>query len=160
MATRLRHQIEYDAPLAAVSAMLADPAFREAVTAHQQVVRSAVDVTTDGDVRTVVVELVHSTASVPSVAKKFLGEEITIVQQEDWASDDEAEVTVSIPGQPARATGHIRLVESGARTTETVTMDVKVSVPLVGGKIEAMVTQLLGAALDAENAVGRAYLSS
>jgi hypothetical protein len=38
-------------------------------------------------------------------------------------------------------------------------MRIKVSVPLVGGKIESMVADLLGRAYDAEAAIGRDYLS-
>lgn len=159
MATRFTHQIRYDAPLVDVAAMLADPQFRESVAAHQQVLRSSVSVQPDGATTTVVVELVHSTARVPSVAKKFVGEEIDIVQREEWSSSDAADVTVTIPGKPAQGRGTIRLVEDADGTTETVEMQVTVSVPLVGGKVEAMVAGLLGKALDAENAVGRDYLS-
>ncbi|MEJ7796173.1 MAG: hypothetical protein WKF50_11520 [Nocardioides sp.] len=37
-----RHELSYDAPPDAVYAMLADPAFREAVTAAQEVVSAVV----------------------------------------------------------------------------------------------------------------------
>ena len=44
-------------------------------------------------------------------------------------------------------------------TTETVDLDVKVSIPLVGGKIEDLIADLLLKALKVENQVGRDYLS-
>ena len=40
MATTLTHEMTYDAPLADVAAMLADPAFREEVCADQRVLRA------------------------------------------------------------------------------------------------------------------------
>jgi hypothetical protein len=55
--------------------------------------------------------------------------------------------------------GTARLHESGGTTTESVTMDVKVGIPLVGGKIEGLISDLLLKALKAENRVGRDYLS-
>ena len=52
-----------------------------------------------------------------------------------------------------------RLDESGGTTTETVALDIKVGIPLVGGKIEGLISDLLLKALKAENKVGRDYLS-
>jgi hypothetical protein len=68
-------------------------------------------------------------------------------------------VEVVIPGKPGQMTGTISLRESGGTTTETVQMDVKVNIPLVGGKIESLIADLLRKALRAENAVGRDYLT-
>jgi hypothetical protein len=55
--------------------------------------------------------------------------------------------------------GTARLRESGGTTTETVVLDIKVGIPLVGGKIEGLISDLLARALRAENKVGRDYLS-
>ena len=55
--------------------------------------------------------------------------------------------------------GTITLRESGGTTTETVEMEIRVSIPLVGGKIESLIADLLRKALKAENAVGRQYLA-
>ena len=55
--------------------------------------------------------------------------------------------------------GTIRLSESGGTTTETVDLDIKVGIPLVGGKIEGLVADMLLKALRTEQKVGRDYLS-
>ena len=55
--------------------------------------------------------------------------------------------------------GTIDLAESGGATTETVVMDIRVGIPFVGGKIEALVADMLRAALEIENEAGRDYLS-
>ena len=48
-------------------------------------------------------------------------------------------------------TGTSRLHESGGGTTQTVDLTVKVSIPLVGGKIEGFIADLLVKALEAED---------
>ncbi|GAB2445900.1 DUF2505 domain-containing protein [Nocardioides hungaricus] len=156
---RFRHETEYDAPLADVAAMLADPAFREEVCAFQQVIRADVGIDADGDAMTVVVDQVRPAAGIPGFARRFVGDEINIVQREDWASIEEADLHVSIPGKPGEMTGTISLVESGGTTTETVDVRIKVNIPLVGGKIESLIADLLRKALEAESTVGRDYLA-
>jgi hypothetical protein len=158
MATTLKHDLVYDAPLADVAAMLTDAHFRESVCEYQRVLRATVRVDL-GDVTTVTVEQVQHAKGIPSFAKKFVGDEIDIVQREEWSSPDSAELHVSIPGKPGDMAGTIRLTESGGRTTETVDVRIKVNIPLVGGKIEGLIADLLRKALDAENTVGRDYLS-
>ena len=159
MATTLTHEMEYAAPLADVAAMLGDPAFREEVCAYQRVLRSDVSIEADGDTTTVVVEQVQTAKGIPGFAKKFVGDEISIVQREEWASLEEADLHVTIPGKPGEMTGTITLVESGGTTTETVDVRIKVNIPLVGGKIEGLIADLLRKALRAEHEVGQDYLS-
>jgi Protein of unknown function (DUF2505) len=159
MATTMTHRLEYDAPLADVAAMLADPAFREEVCTYQKVVRSTVEIDVDGETRTVVVDQVQPANGIPNFAKKFVGDEINIVQREEWSAPDAADLRVTIPGKPGEMSGTITLEESGGTTTETVDVRIKVSIPLVGGKIEDLIAGLLRKALVAENKVGRDYLS-
>ncbi len=61
MSRRLHHQMTYDAPLAAVVEMLADPRFREAVCEYQRVLRSDVEIDRSGDAMTVIIEQVSET---------------------------------------------------------------------------------------------------
>ncbi len=46
-----------------------------------------------------------------------------------------------------------------ATTTETVDVEIKVNIPLVGGKIESLIADMLRKALRAEGEAGRDYLS-
>jgi hypothetical protein len=161
MSKRIRHDLTYDAPASDVAAMLADPAFREEVCDAQGVLRHTVTVegdATSGDLE-VTVDQVQAAAGIPSFAKRFVGDEINIVQTESWSSPDAGDIRVSIPGKPGEMSGTARLAESGGRTTETVTLDIKVGIPLVGGRIEGLIADLLLKALRAENRVGRDYLS-
>jgi uncharacterized protein YndB with AHSA1/START domain len=158
-AMKFQHELTYDAAPTEVFAMLADPAFREEVCAAQGVIRSEVDVDHDTDSTTVVIDQVQPADGIPSFAKKFVGEEINIVQREDWTSTSAADLHVTIPGKPGNMTGTIRLAESDGATTETVDVSIKVGIPLVGGKIEGLIADLLRKALAAEERVGRDYLS-
>lgn len=152
---KLTKTLTYDASTDAVGAMLDDPAFREEVLRQQRVVRGSADV--DGDV--VRIEQVRSAGDIPSFARSFVGEEIVIVQTETWTSATTADVAIAIPGKPGEASGTIRLAGSGGRTTQTVDLAVGVRVPLVGGKIETMIVELLGHALDVEHRVGQEWLT-
>ncbi len=159
MTRRITHDLTYDAPLADVAAMLADPAFREEVCAYQGVIRSSVDIEPDGDGFRARIEQVQAAKGIPSFASKFVGDEIQIVQTERWASADRGDIAVEIPGKPGDMKGTAQLRESGGTTTETVDLTVKVGIPLVGGKLEGLIGDLLLKALKAENAVGREWLA-
>jgi hypothetical protein len=88
-----------------------------------------------------------------------VGDEIQLVQTERWSDIENGRVEVVIPGKPGQMTGTMTLRESGGTTTETVDMEIRVNIPLVGGKIESLISDLLRKALKAENSVGRRYLA-
>ena len=159
MAKQITHEMTYDASLAEVAAMLADADFRREVCARQGVLRSQVEVTPRGEGVHVLIDQVQAAQGIPSFARKFVGDEIQIVQEEEWGSADRADVTVTIPGKPGDMTGTATLAESGATTTERVELTVKVGIPLVGGKLEGLIADLLLKALKTEEKVGREWLA-
>ena len=159
MSKRVRHDLVYDAPASEVLAMLHDTSFREEVCDATGVLRHDVSVTeTDGrtDVR---IEQVQTAQGIPSFAQKFVGDEIEIVQVERWTDDTHADVEVTIPGKPGHMRGTATLVESGGTTTEQVDLEIKVNIPLVGGKIEGLIADLLAKALRAEHRTGVTWLA-
>jgi hypothetical protein len=158
MATRLTYDLTYDAALTDVGEMLMDPAFRERVCDAQGALRRTVTVGPEGGGMQVVVDMVLPTDGIPGFAKKFVGEEINLVQTQRWSEIENGTVEVVIPGKPGQMTGTMRIREAGGTTTETVDMEIRVNIPLVGGKIESLIADLLRKALRAENAVGRQYL--
>ncbi|QBR93724.1 DUF2505 domain-containing protein [Nocardioides euryhalodurans] len=159
MAKRITHDLTYDAPLAEVAALLADADFRREVCARQGNLRSEVTVVPEGSGKHVTIDQFQAADGLPSFARKFVGDEIHIVQTERWSTDDAADVTVTIPGKPGDMSGTAHLVESGGVTTETVDLTIKVGIPLVGGKIEGLIADLLLKALKTENVVGREWLA-
>ena len=136
------------------------PSFRQAVCTYQAVEDSAVTIEEyDDGSMTVDLERTYGTAMVPSFARKFVGATIDLVQREEWTTPTEATFEVAIPGKPGELTGTAHLVQTGADALETVKMEVRVGVPLVGGKLEDLIAGLMRDAFRAENKVGVKWLA-
>lgn len=156
---RFQHTLRYDAPPETVFEMLADPGFRERVCEAQHVSEAGVEIDGVDDTMKVVVEQRRPSEGIPSFAKKFVGDTIHIVQREDWSSATDATLDVGIPGKPGHMKGTVTLRPDGNGTVETVEGDIKVHIPLVGGKIEGLIAELFEHALEAEQRVGRSWLA-
>jgi hypothetical protein len=156
----LRTEMRYDgATPDQVYAMLGTPEFREAVCAYQRFPRRTVSITSHEPGMSVTIDQHRPVSDVPAFARKFVGSEVNIVQQEEWSSPTEATLTVTIPGKPGEMNGSVRLADAAGGTTEHVEVHIKVNIPLVGGKVEDLISGLLRRALDAENKVGRKWLA-
>lgn len=101
----------------------------------------------------------------PSVVRSVLSGDVTIERDERWTRQDRGrylgDVDVTIPGAPASATGAMRLRDLSDGSSElSVRADVRVSVPLIGGKIEGVVGEQVQRLLAAETAFTRAWLGA
>ena len=157
MPTTLTVDLSYDATLPTVHAMLTDPVFRERVCEAQGA--STRSVTVGGTPLTVHIERTQPTAGVPAVAKRFVSTEVTVEQHEVWSSEAAAVLDITTTGNLASIRGNTALAESAGRTTQTVHLSIKVPIPLVGGRLEALVKDLMEKAYHAEHEVGMAYLA-
>jgi uncharacterized protein YndB with AHSA1/START domain len=156
---KFTHDMTYDASPEQVHAMLADPAFREQVCEAMHAIRHEVSIDPDGDNMTVMVDQTQPAKGIPSFAKKFVGDQIQIVQREAWNGQHAAGLEVEIPGKPGHMKGGIALKGDGSTTTETVAGEIKVSIPMLGGKLESLIADLLRSALRTEEKVARKYLA-
>lgn len=160
MSKRVRYELRYDgATPEQVYSMLSDPAFRDAVCEFQRFPRREVTITPNGAGMDVSVDQHRPAHEVPSFARKLVGDEINIVQTESWSTPTSAALHVTIPGKPGDMKGTVTLNAVDGGTTEVVEVDVKASIPLIGGKIETLIGDMLGKALRAENKVGRDWLA-
>ena len=155
----LRHEITYDAPLADVFAMLSDPEFRQASAKAMGVISADVVITPNGHGISVRIDQVQPTEGVPGFAKKFAGETTRAVQTEEWVSPAGGTITIETPGKPTSIKGTLSLAEAGGRTTETLDVEVKVKVPLLGGKLESLMADLVTKGMDKEQTAGAAWLA-
>jgi uncharacterized protein DUF2505 len=154
---RFEHVNSYDAPAGAVYAMLVDRGFREQVCLAIKSPQSSVEVS--GDV-TVVIDQTQVVRNVPAFAAKLVGDRIDIHQVERWTSPTTADIEITIPGKPGQLRGTVTLTPSaGGGTDHVVAGDLKIGVPLVGGKLEGLIAGLLGKAMDKELEVGRSWLA-
>lgn len=161
---QLHEQISYDADVPAVFAMLCDRQFRADVCAALYALRHTVVINTDGQGAVVTIERVMP-ADVPPALKTVVGDHITIAQTEVWSAADPsgrrtADVTIRLPGRPARMSGMIVLRPQDGGCLQTFSGDIRVSVPLVGAKIEAAIADAIRFAIAKEADLGRRHLAT
>jgi uncharacterized protein YndB with AHSA1/START domain len=153
-AMKLQHSATYDAPAADVFAMLVDPDFRRKVAAATDAISCDAAY---GNGKLVVRED-QQVKGVPSFAKKFVGESTTAIHTEVWTDGTSATVEIETPGKPTHIAGTTTLTESDGRTTQVYDLEVKASVPIIGGKLEKLVHDLTKEGFVKEHAVGEAWL--
>ena len=117
---QFRHEQSYDAPADRVHEMLADPDFRKWVCAAQKATACTVSIDPDAAGMSVTVDQKRPSDGIPGFARKIVGDEIRIVQREDWSDQNKAVLTVTIPGKPGELNGTITVVRDGNRTVETI----------------------------------------
>ncbi|HEX2893759.1 MAG TPA: DUF2505 domain-containing protein [Marmoricola sp.] len=157
---RVQHDLRYDgATVEQVFDMLATQKFREAVCDYQRVLHRTVTVERNGESASVTIDQGHATDRLPGFARKIVGEHITMVQEESWSDGSHGRITVTVPDRPGKMTGTATLVGDADGVTEKVDMTVTVHLPLVGGKVEGLIADMLGKALRAEHTVGKDWLA-
>ncbi|PSL54954.1 uncharacterized protein DUF2505 [Saccharothrix carnea] len=89
----------------------------------------------------------------PSVARGLLGGDLVIDRAESWTEAGHAgTVEVTLNGVPGRLDGTITLADTAAGGSElTLTGQVKVGIPLMGGKLEALIAEQVALLLDKES---------
>ena len=155
---RFSHELTYDAPPEEVYAMLADPSFRERVSLAREVVSFDVTLTPTTSGFTLVNDQIQPTAGLPAFAKKFAGETTKAIQREEWADHSGGSLTIETPGKPTSMSGTITLTGSDGGTVERVDLEIKVKVPLIGGKLESLMAEQVREGMDVEQQVGAAWL--
>lgn len=99
---------------------------------------------------------VMPTDQVPDAFKRFVGQGIELHMVEEWGAAEadgsrHATLKIKVAGMPASATGNVLLRATGPESCEvTYFGELKVSIPLIGGKIESMATAGVDRALELE----------
>ena len=92
-------------------------------------------------------------------ARTFAGASTRAIQREQWADTTGGTLQIDTPGKPSTLKGTITLRPEGSGTVEIVELEIKVRVPLIGGKIEKLLGEKVAAGMDAEHGVGIDYLA-
>jgi carbon monoxide dehydrogenase subunit G len=158
-AMKFRHELRYDAAPAQVFEMLADPAFRQSVAEAMDVISADVDLQREGDGFTLTVDQLQKTDDLPSFARTFAGDSTQAIQRETWVDASGGALQIEAPGKPTHISGTITLLPDGSGTKEVVELEIKVKVPLIGGKLEKLMAEKVQAGMDVEQQVGTTYLS-
>jgi hypothetical protein len=137
---RMHLEHHYDADVETVYALITDASFVErkyaALGGRDIAVDRAED---DGGCEVVTKRTV--TVDLPGFAKKVMTPTNTAVQTETWeAADDlgnrKCSYHVEVQGFPSKVTGTLVLSPDGDGTKQVIDADVKVSIPLLGGRLE------------------------
>jgi Protein of unknown function (DUF2505) len=148
-----------------VFALAVDRAFRAAVcqATHALSYDVAVD-RPDDDTATVTVRRTMP-AELPDFVKRFIGETVEVVQIERWAAADRGgqrtgQLTVRVEGQPAAMAGTIAIAADGEGARTVIRGDLKVSIPVVGKRIEPEIARGFVAAIAKEQEVADRWLGA
>lgn len=164
MAKKVSRIDKYDASPDAIFAMLCDASYVEGKYQALGDVSSKVEDHTAGD-GTLTLKVNRVVPSdLPDFAKKILGENNNLVQEESWTKTADGyicDLHIDVPGKPLNITGKLEVKSTGPDTSDWhVNMDIKSSIPLVGGKLEGSVQKETLASLDKEYAFNKEWLAA
>ncbi|MFD1148963.1 DUF2505 domain-containing protein [Saccharothrix hoggarensis] len=87
----------------------------------------------------------------PSMARGLLGGDLVIHRAESWTGAGRAgTVEVTLDGVPGRLDGTVTLADTASGSELTLVGQVKVGIPLMGGKLEALIAEQVAQLLDKE----------
>ncbi|MCP2249871.1 DUF2505 domain-containing protein [Lentzea aerocolonigenes] len=95
----------------------------------------------------------------PSMAKSLLGGDLVIQRIENWAALA-GTVEVTLNGVPGRLDGAFTITDNGSGSKLTLTGEVKVSIPLMGGKLEKLIAEQVAVLLDKESEFTSEWLAN
>ena len=143
MATHLSAHLALPADPAGAFALLTDPAYVEEVAVATGGHDVAVSVTPGDDGGATVVSARTLPANLPSYAKAFVGETISLTETRVYsapAADGSRDGTfdVDFGSTPISISGSLRLAPEGDASGLAIEVEIKASVPFVGGKVEGV----------------------
>ncbi|MFD4292243.1 DUF2505 domain-containing protein [Rhodococcus sp. NPDC058505] len=164
MARRIPHSSSYPQPVARVHAALTSEGYWRDRIAEAGGEHARVDRVDVGEA-TIAVEMTQTIPAeqLPSIVTKIRPGDLEISRTEDWGplAGDRATgtFTARVAGLPGELTGTLTL--DGDATGATVTLDgrVQVSLPLIGGKVEAVIADRIEELLRHEDEFTAAWLS-
>lgn len=141
---RVTHQLAGD--VETVFALVTDPAFleRKFTAAGAKDVTVTAEPTPEGGTQLVIHRRV--TLDLPGFAAKFVQPTNMFVQTEDWApagADGRRSCSyqVDVQGVPTQISGTVTLSAEGGQTRQDIEAQMKVSIPLVGGRLEKVAVE-------------------
>lgn len=162
---RYSNAMTYDAPPAAVYAMLVDEAFQtQRARAGDPQFAEAVVTPGLGDGAEVHLRRVME-VDLPGFISKLSGRHVTLRERVVWPDGGgttggrAGSLTAAMEGQPGGVEGTLRITPVEAGTTVSLDAEISVRVPLVGGKIERYVAGLLDKLMRTEHELGTAWLA-
>lgn len=156
MATRFSHSARIGAPLEPIHASYADEAFWiDRLRAVGSPKDTLDDFEVSGDAIDVTITQVIPDSDIPDMARKVLPGELSLVRHASYSGIVDDRITgtsrADAVGGLGVITGGGETVLSGDESVESLSGEVKVSVPLLGGKLEKLVVDHLIQLFEAEH---------
>ena len=101
-------------------------------------------------------------ADLPSVAKKIVGDTNTVTTTERWTKTGEAAsatIEIQVKNVPGSTTGTMDINASADGAVWSFDFDTKVSIPMVGGKLEGIMNDQTGEQLQQEKGFNDRWLA-
>ncbi|MEV0283690.1 MULTISPECIES: DUF2505 domain-containing protein [unclassified Kribbella] len=154
----------YDATPEEVFALITDATFQEQVFRRFSAHSYDVAVRNAGDDVLLRVQWETATDDVPVVARRFVGDMLNLVQTKTWhpAGQDgarEAHVEGELAGARVKLVGRTVLVPTGHSTTQEFDLHVTASTPVLGPRLERIVTDAVRTRLEAKFEVAWSWLA-
>lgn len=145
MATSLEHRSAFPTPAGKVHSTLVDEAFlRARLRAIGGKGAALLDHKRSGDEVAFTLRQGVDAARLPSAARSLLRGDLIVEREERWRPDGDryaATTKVTINGVPGDLRGQSRLGDQRDGSLLVVRAEVRVSIPLVGGKLEKVVAE-------------------
>lgn len=159
MPSRFEHRASFPAPVDTVYSTLVDEAFLSARLRDIGGKAAALleHVTSDNSA-TVRLRQGVDAQRLPGAVRSILSGDLVVEREERWRGH-ESTGRATISGVPAEITSQSRLVSRGDGTELVTSAEVKVSIPLIGGKIEKVVAEQVTKLLAAEAEYAEKWLA-
>lgn len=165
MARPIEHRSEFGFPAERVHAAFTDEAFlRERLAGIGGERSELVSLTVDGDTARAVMRQGIDAEVLPGTVRRVAPNGVLIERTETWSVESNGRyrgaVDATVSGMPGSLTATTSLADTPAGSELVVDGSVKVSIPLVGGKIESVIAEQLGQLLRAEARFTTRWLES
>jgi len=163
VATKFTHAQQFNGSPDVVMAMLRDPDYVTEKCDRTGSLETTASIEETDDGGCVITSVRVLPAKVPSAAKKFVGETITVTETQRWtplAADGSASAEATVEfSAPMSFAATITLAGSDGGSVITTSGAFKASVPFIGGSIEGSAAELTTKYLDVEESVGNEWLA-
>lgn len=148
----------------AVAAMYADPAYAAVRAETLHAADSSSDITGDpAGAFTATTRLSLPTAGVPDIARRFVGETVTVRETQSWSAPQDGgrrtgTMDIQVEGAPASLSAQLEMMPEGeGGTLVRIAGDLVAKVPLVGGRLEKAALPYVSKILRAEERSAATY---
>lgn len=98
--------------------------------------------------------------AIPDFAKKFMGDKSTVTQQDTWDTGTmTGRLDIEIKGAPVKVSAEMTLKNEGAGSANNLKWNLSCGIPLIGGKLEAVVADDIKSRAKSDIAASRKILA-